>query len=109
MIGRMKRAAGLLAAGLLAAGLLAPAATRAAESPAQLLRYMRDLAGTSCSAGDLALRAAPGGEITEVLRAPAYVTVLGGEIDGGGRAWAQVTDDQGGATGWVDLDELSCI
>jgi hypothetical protein len=107
MIGWMKRAAPALA--LLAVGLASVAPSGAAESPAQLLRYMRDLAGTSCSAGDLALRAAPGGEIIEVLRAPAYVTVLGGEIDGGGRAWAQVTDDQGGTTGWVDLDELSCI
>ena len=92
--------------------LLAAVVPAQAETNAQKLKYLTDLAGTSCSADKaLVLLIAPNGSGQGVtVAAPAYVTVKGGRLDSHGGAWAYVTDEKTKTKrGYVRLEELSCI
>jgi hypothetical protein len=83
--------------------------TPAKETPAQKLRYLRDLKGNDCSADAITLKSAPGGAIRYTIK-EAFLEVIGGKLDEAGNQWAQVRNNNNKSQiGWVPLDTLSCI
>ncbi len=81
-----------------------------AETSRQKLRYIKEITGVSCSAARLTVRSMPNGPIRATLPAPAYVTIIRGELDPGGNSWLLVSDDNTRRTaGWVNLVDLNCI
>jgi len=94
---------------VLATGL----AAAQAETRAEKERYIKALAGTSCTAAQLPLKVYdhPTEDRQEVGHWPkGHGTIKRGQVDRRGQSWVYVqNDDSPQQKGWTLLDDLNCI